>query len=121
MFRRGGITMEYKVGEIFELDGKYYQVVEDDEYDCKNCSFDHSTCWQNLDLDSCMSKYRHDNKNVNFKLVDIGEIYEMLEELGEIVWKIKRANPEQDDIMIEYYNQIKKIEEFIANNYERKK
>lgn len=113
--------MEYKVGEIFELDGKYYQVVEDDECDCKNCSFDHSTCWQNLDLDSCMSKYRHDNKNVNFKLVDIGEIYEMLEELGEIVWKIKRANPEQDDIMIEYYNQIKKIEEFIANNYERKK
>lgn len=45
----------------------------------------------------------------------------MLEELGVIVWKIKRANPEQDDIMIEYYNQIKKIEEFIANNYERKK
>ena len=60
-------------------------------------------------------------KNVNFKLVDIGEIYEMLEELGVIVWKIKRANPEQDDIMIEYYNQIKKIEEFIANNYEEKK
>lgn len=113
--------MEYKVGDIFELDGKYYQVVEDGECDCKNCSFDHSTCWQNLDLDSCMSQYRHDNKNVNFKLVDIGEIYEMLEELGEIVWKIKRANPEQDDIMIEYYNQIKKIEGFIANNYERKK
>ena len=60
--------MEYEVGEIFELDGKYYQVVEDDKYDCKNCSFDHSTCWQ-FDLDSCMSEYRTDKKNVNFKLV----------------------------------------------------
>lgn len=38
--------MEYQVGEIFELNGKKYQVIEDVEYDCKNCSFNHSTCWQ---------------------------------------------------------------------------
>ena len=31
--------MEYKVGEIFELDGKYYQVIEDVGCNCKNCSF----------------------------------------------------------------------------------
>ena len=60
--------MEYQVGEIFELDGKYYQVVEYDGYNCKNCSFNNEPCWQ-FDLGSCMSKYRTDNKNVNFKLV----------------------------------------------------
>ena len=60
--------MEYEVGEIFELNGKYYQVIEDIECSCKNCSFDRSTCWQ-FDLDSCMSEYRTDKKNVNFKLV----------------------------------------------------
>lgn len=60
--------MEYQVGEIFELDGKYYQVVEYNGCNCKNCSFNHKQCWQ-FDLDSCMSKYRTDNKNVNFKLV----------------------------------------------------
>lgn len=61
--------MEYKVGEIFELNGKYYQVIEDIEYDCKNCSFNPETCWR-FDLDSCMSLYRQDNKSVNFKLVE---------------------------------------------------
>ena len=60
--------MEYQVGEIFELDGKYYQVVENVKYNCKNCSFNHKLCWQ-FDLDSCMSEYRTDKKNVNFKLV----------------------------------------------------
>lgn len=61
--------MEYKVGEIFELNGKYYQVIEEDGYDCKNCSFNREPCWQ-FDLDSCMSQDRKDHKNINFKLVE---------------------------------------------------
>ena len=44
MFRRGGITMEYQVGEIFKLDGKKYQTIEDSGYDCKNYSFNYETC-----------------------------------------------------------------------------
>lgn len=61
--------MEYQVGEVFELYGKKYQVIEDIGCDCKNCSFNRKTCWQ-FDLDSCMSQYRKDHKNVNFKLVE---------------------------------------------------
>lgn len=60
--------MEYQVGEIFELNGKKYQVIEDVEFDCKNCSFDSTTCWH-FDLD-CMSQYREDKKSVNFKLIE---------------------------------------------------
>ena len=60
--------MEYQVGEIVEIGRKKYKVIEDVECSCKNCSFDRSTCWQ-FDLDSCMSEYRTDKKNVNFKLV----------------------------------------------------
>ena len=113
--------MEYKVGEIFELDGKYYQVVEDDECSCKNCSFDHSTCWQNLDLDSCMSQYRADEKNVNFILSeDKGEIYKMFEELQLIVLEIEEGNQERDYVWIKYYNQVDKIKKFIFNDYGRK-
>ena len=29
--------MEYQVGEIVEIDGKKYQIIEDSGYDCKNC------------------------------------------------------------------------------------
>ena len=113
--------MEYQVGEIFKFDGKYYQVVENVECACKNCSFNYEPCWQ-FDLGSCAGKYRDDNKDVCFKLVeDIGEIYKMFEELEMIVVKIEEANKKRGyDIWQEYYNQVNKIKNFISNNYGRK-
>lgn len=89
--------MEYEVGEIFELDGKKYQVIEDDEYDCKNCSFNPETCFR-FDLDSCMSQYRQDNKNINFKLVE--EKISMEEKIKEL---------QIQEIQQEWENNRKKI------------
>ena len=61
--------MEYQVGEIFELNGKKYQVIEDDKLNCTNRCFKNSMCWQ-LNTGKCMSHYRKDKKNVCFKLVE---------------------------------------------------
>lgn len=62
--------MEYKVGEIFELNGKKYQVVEDDKLDCTNCCFQDTTiCWQ-LNTGYCIGRLRKDKKDVCFKLVE---------------------------------------------------
>ena len=62
-------NMEYEVGEIVEIGEKKYKVIEDVECSCKNCSFNHTTCWH-FNLGCCMSQYREDKKNVNFKLVE---------------------------------------------------
>ena len=66
----GRINMkEYKIGEIFFLDGKKYQVIEDDKLDCTNCCFKNIACWT-LPLDACFNHYRKDKKNICFKLVE---------------------------------------------------
>ena len=43
---QGGLTMERKIGEIFEHDGEWYQCMKDDMYDyCKGCaSFENLRC-----------------------------------------------------------------------------
>lgn len=62
--------MEYKVGEIFELDGKKYQAVERvDGLRCENCCFKNSMCWQ-LNTGSCIKYHRKDRRDVCFKLVE---------------------------------------------------
>lgn len=60
--------MEYKIGEIFELNGKKYQVIEDDGFFCDNCYFDNSKCMQ-LSIGSCTRYFRKDKKDVIFKLI----------------------------------------------------
>ena len=61
--------MEYKIGEIFFLDGKKYQVIENDKLDCEKCCFKNIACWT-LPLDVCVGHYRTDKKNINYKLVE---------------------------------------------------
>ena len=60
--------MEYQVDEIFEIDGKKYQTIEDSGYDCKNCSFNHETCWQFGIY--CTRYFPKDKKDVCFKLIE---------------------------------------------------
>ena len=60
---------EYKIGEIFELNGQKYQVIEDDTLTCRNCCFTSFVC-RKLNIGSCISRYRKDKKNICFKLVE---------------------------------------------------
>lgn len=61
--------MEYELGEIFELDGKKYQVIEDDKLDCTNCCFKGMKCVL-LPIGYCICHYRKDKKDVCFKLIE---------------------------------------------------
>lgn len=61
------MLLEPKVGEIFELDGKKYKCVEDNDKYCTDC------CFKVLDYHcrnlQCDSFIRDDNNSVSFKLV----------------------------------------------------
>ena len=59
--------MEYQVGEIFFLDDKKYQVIEDSGYDCKNCSFNNEICLQ-FGI-HCTRYFRKDKKDICFELI----------------------------------------------------
>ena len=59
---------EYKIGEIFFLDGKKYQVIED-KLNCKECGFKDKECWL-FNIDFCLGCLRKDKKDVCFKLVE---------------------------------------------------
>lgn len=59
------ITLERQIGEIFEIKGKKYIVVEGSE--CEDCII----CDSGLDMHAgiCSSVMRHDGKDVIFKLL----------------------------------------------------
>lgn len=63
--------MERKIGEIFELNGKKYQVIEDYklDLDCKECGFKDEKCWL-FNTGVCLGCLRKDKKDVCFKLVE---------------------------------------------------
>ena len=61
--------MERKIGEIFELNGKKYQVIENDKLDCKECGFKDEKCWL-FNTGICLGRLRKDKKDVCFKLVE---------------------------------------------------
>ena len=73
------ITMERKIGEIFEYKGEWYQCVEG--YHCYDCDFRHEngTCiiyanYPESKMGNCNGDYRTDNQNVVFKKLEkVGE------------------------------------------------
>ena len=70
--------MEWKIGEIKQVNGEWYQCIEQPEkYDetvCSLCDF-HSI--GNCELDRCSGTYRSDKKSVIFKKLEkIGDPYE---------------------------------------------
>lgn len=70
--------MEWKIGEIKQVNGEWYQCIEQPEkYDktvCDLCDF-HDI--GNCELDRCSGTYRSDKKSIIFKkLKKVGEPYE---------------------------------------------
>ena len=74
--------MEYKIGEIFEYNGEWYQCIVGNS--CENCAFNERKCYTVVDngdpIGDCCADRRKDNKDVIFKKLEkIGEPY-MLED-----------------------------------------
>lgn len=69
------IDMERKIGEIFEYNGGWYQVVEKTEKSCKACYFySDEGCFASTGLGRCRHYSRNDNKSVIFKKLEkVGE------------------------------------------------
>ena len=67
------MTMERKIGEIFEFGGEWYQCVEDDKENlCLNCDLydeKHKLCNENL-TGNCHIAFRKDSKSVIFKKLE---------------------------------------------------
>lgn len=63
--------MEYKIGEIFEYDGEWYQCLKSSSHRCGNCDFGKSGKCYKI---ACISGERKDGKNVHFKKLEkVGE------------------------------------------------
>jgi hypothetical protein len=68
--------MEYKIGEIFEYNGEWYQCLENNSH-CCGCEYCDFGELGNCDIIACSSSERNDNKEVYFKkLKNVGEPYE---------------------------------------------
>lgn len=65
--------MEWKIGEIKQINGEWYQCVE--EIGCDGCAFDTIKCDEIDDIiGKCTSDLRHDDKSVVFKKLEkVGE------------------------------------------------
>lgn len=69
--------MEWKIGEIRQVNGEWYQCVEGNS--CKNCAFDGRKCYLYYDgtddqIGECCYDRRKDNKDVIFKKLEkVGE------------------------------------------------
>ena len=61
--------MEYKIGEIFEYNGEWYQCLENNSHccGCENCDFGELG---DCDIIACSSSERNDNKEVYFKKLE---------------------------------------------------
>lgn len=73
---------EYQIDEIFFLNGAKYKVIEDNELNCENCGFKDVICWHSK-INSCISQFRKDEKNVCFKLINRGGLSER--KIGDII------------------------------------
>ena len=61
------MSLEPKVGEIFELDGKKYKCVNVYYYDCSKCSIQSGS--KNCKKLKCSLLEREDNNRVIYKLI----------------------------------------------------
>ena len=71
--------MEYKIGEIFEYNGEWYQCLETNYCSCNYCSCNYCDFGElgGCDNIACGSGERNDNKEVHFKKLEkVGEPYE---------------------------------------------
>lgn len=81
--------MEWKIGEIRQVNGEWYQCVEGNG--CENCAFKGRKCYLEGDTDDpigeCCYDRRRDNKDVIFKKLEkVGEPYEyFIQGLGVII------------------------------------
>ncbi len=71
--------MEWKIGEIFEYNGGWYQCIVGNS--CENCAFNGRKCYtfteNNDPIGDCCADRRKDNKDVIFKKLEkVGEPYE---------------------------------------------
>ena len=71
------MTMERKIGEIFELGSDWYQCLESPTCNCKHCDFydnKHDLC--HISPQKCLYRERSDKKDVIFKKLEkVGEPY----------------------------------------------
>lgn len=95
--------MEYKIGQIFEIDGIWYQFVEGNRGICKGCVFYQSKIkCTNPDEDvKCSKWHREDGKDGHFvRLLPIGDVYEQ----GGARWQqykcIEKPNTEDRRVYI---------------------
>ena len=72
--------MEYKIGEIFEYNGVWFQCVESNNNQCTGCNFAEPCPYSDKAVQNmgfCSSMFRNDSKSVIFKKLEkIGEPYE---------------------------------------------
>lgn len=97
--------MERKIGEIFEIDGVWYQFVEDNRDICKDCVFYQSKIkCTNPDEDvKCSKWHREDGKDGHFvRLFPLGDVYEQ----GGVKWQqykcVSKPNTEDKRVYIAY-------------------
>lgn len=119
--------MEYKIGQIFEIDDLWYQFVEDNRDICKGCVFYQSKIkCTNPDEDvKCSKWHREDGKDGHFvRLLPIGDVYEQ----GGTTWQqykcIEKPNTEDKRVYIANTNSslglIVSIRLTSSNGIERK-
>lgn len=95
--------MEYKIGQVFEIDGIWYQFVEDNNKGCGNCVFYRGKikCFNPDEDVKCVKWIREDGRNGHFvRLLPIGDVYEQ----GGAIWQqykcIEKPNTEDRRVYI---------------------
>ena len=88
---------EYKIGEIFEYNGEWYQCVEGTG--CGKCDLRNIICRRDTSIfpfKECSGNFRTDKKSVVFKKLEkVGEPYEYLDE--KVVIEIKQNQENMED------------------------
>lgn len=97
--------MEYKIGQVFEINGIWYQFVGDNNNGCGNCVFyqGKSECANPEDGVKCGSWQRIDKRDGHFvRLLPIGDVYEQ----GGARWQqykcIEKPNTEDKRVYISH-------------------
>lgn len=86
--------MEWKIGEIKQINGEWYQCIEEKTCTCFGCDFRNYNCDDLQEIKgSCQSNRRKDNKSVIFKkLKKVGEPY-FNGQYGEVLQEYKYYIP----------------------------